>query len=130
MTVKIYLFFFLFVSNLFIRSCIWPPLCSLNKERLFNISKDFSTSPALGATNSSLSSSSISSTTSSSIFVASSKIYSSVSVDSLVITASSALARSSAVILSGTRLESFPRNSCGSSLISLKRSSSSLIAIV
>ena len=121
--------FFNKVSNLSIRSCIWSPLFSLNRERFFSISNEFSTSLVLGATNSS-SSSSISSTSSFLVRVAFYKIYSSVSVDDGVIAASSAFQKFAAVMFSGTRLDSFSRNSLTFSLISLLGSSSSLTAIV
>ena len=121
--------FFNKVSNLSIRSCIWSPLFSLNRERFFNISNEFSTSLVLGATNSS-SSSSISSTSSFLVRVAFYKIYSSVSVDDGVIAASSAFQKFAAVMFSGTRLDSFSCNSLTFSLISLNGSSWSLTAIV
>ena len=122
--------FFNKVSNLSIRSCIWSPLFSLNRERFFSISNEFSTSLVLGATHSSSSSSSISSTSSFLVRVAFYKIYSSVSVDDGVIAASSAFQKFAAVMFSGTRLDSFSRNSLTFSLISLLGSSSSLTAIV
>ena len=52
------------------------------------------------------------------------------SVDDVVITASSTVSKSSAVMFSGTRLGSFSHNSFRFSLISLNGSSSSLTAIV
>ena len=117
------------VSNLLIRSCIWSPLFSLNRERFFSISNEFSTSLVLGATNSS-SSSSICSTSSFLVRVAFYKIYSSVSVDDGVIAASSAFQKFAAARFSGYRLDSFSRNSLTFLLISLNGSSSSLSALV
>ena len=123
--------FFNKVSNLSIRSCIWSPLFSLNRERFFSISNEFSTSLVLGATHSSSSSSSsISSTSSFLVRVAFYKIYSSVSVDDGVIAASSAFQKFAAARFSGYRLDSFSRNSLTFLLISLNGSSSSLTALV